>query len=258
MLQDFAILSALTLISCVFSSRLHGRDFQIGPLRLNYSLPGHLDNVKIPLRGHQSILGRSLLAITAKGRRVCATIAFPSPFSTRIAIARMRGSIAGDVYFRQLAASSVHTSIYVDLYKLIPDGMPKNATYRWQLMTTGPLDRTRPEDEVSCRTMRVLFDPDFRDEEQCSSNMPHKCKIGNMLQKFGGLPVGSVTSSQRAFFTDTEFSISQWTTGRGIYVALFSPLNPLVSVSCGEIRPLSPKLAQVTFSQDGVKGAKHR
>lgn len=162
--------------------------------------------------------------------------------------------MAGDIYFRQFSTSAIHTTIYVDLYKLIPDGQAKNVTYKWLLMTTGPLDRTRPEDEVSCRNMRVLFDPDFRDEASCSQDAPHNCRIGNMMGKFGGLPVGYGDSSQRAFFTDTDFSLSGWSAGRGIYVAVFSPLNPLLSISCGEIRLLPPKLAQAPFSQDGVKG----
>ncbi|XP_055337780.1 uncharacterized protein LOC129587863 [Paramacrobiotus metropolitanus] len=256
-IREFPVIFGMTGDQCsdeALGKQLHSRTFQIGPLRLNSTLSGRLPAVDVPLHSHQSILGRSILVISTKGKRACATITTTQPFTSRLAIARIRGSIAGDVYFRQYAAATIHTTIFVDLYKLIPDGMAKNVTYKWLLMTTGPLDRSRPEDEVSCRNMRVLYDPDFRDEAGCSRDAPQSCKIGNYEQKFGGLLIGWVGAPQKAFYTDTQFSPSGTTAGRRIYVAVFSPLNPLVSVACGEIRMLPPKVAEASFSQDGVKG----
>ena len=86
--------------------------------------------------------------VTAKNHRACTTIA-PYDFrQTRTAVARLQGNMAGNIYFRQFIAPPSDTTIFSDIYKLVPDGVASNVTYRWQLMTTGPLDRTRPEDQV--------------------------------------------------------------------------------------------------------------
>ena len=167
----------------------------------------------------------------------------------------MQGSIAGTIQFRQFISAPTDTTIFADLYKLVPDGQASNVTYKWLLMTTGPLDRFRPEDQLACRNMRIIYDPDFRSESDCSIDNPRSCKIGNMMGKFGGISVGSSSGiSKRAFFTDPDFALSGWTTGRGIYVAIFNPRNPLVSIACGEVRLLRPKFAQASFSHDRVQG----
>jgi hypothetical protein len=175
----------------VVNFRLFAAEFQIGPIRSNGTIFGSMDNVDIPLRGPKSIRGRSLLMTSSKGRRACATISTVDVHKTRTAVARLQGNMAGNIFFRQFITPPADTTIFADLYKLIPDGVASNISYRWLLMTTGPLDRTRPEDQVSCRNMRVLFDPDFRDEQKdCAEETPQHCKIGNMMGKFGGMPVG--------------------------------------------------------------------
>ncbi|GAV05942.1 SOD_CuZN8 [Ramazzottius varieornatus] len=258
-LREFPVIWNGASDSCSDDSlgkQIFAKDFQIGPIKPNSTISGRMDNLVIPLKGPKSIRGRSILLITTRGRRACATITTPSnTLQIRTAVARMQGSIAGTIQFRQFISAPTDTTIFADLYKLVPDGQAANVTYKWLLMTTGPLDRSRPEEQLACRNMRVIYDPDFRSETECSVDNQASCKIGNMMEKFGGIPVGSTSGvAKRAFFTDSDFALSGWTTGRGIYVAIFNPRNPLVSIACGEVRLLRPKFAQASFSLTNAQG----
>ena len=147
----------------------------MGKLALPSEGPISLEMKDINLFGENSIWGRSLVLEGPSKEPICATI-LPDVHSDkiRIAEARFTSPVAGSVFFHSLdLGDKIETKIFTNLYHVVSSS---STDHPWQLFITDILGSNKRRQ--TCNFLQILYDPDNRDNDNCSVDNPAGCKVG--------------------------------------------------------------------------------
>ncbi|KAI2803497.1 hypothetical protein BLOT_007628 [Blomia tropicalis] len=199
----------------------------------------------IQLRGLHTIWGRSLyLKSTNTSARACSNVMTTSKTST--AIARFTQTVAGTILLRENEFSE--TTIFSNLYYASDRAGTRND---WRIMVTDILDHNT---RFKCNQLGILLDPDNVEDEACSTNEQHKCKIGDLTRKHGQILVGKDNNRySKRFYVDLNLSLEYIESSRKLFVVIYEK-NSNKEMACAQIETLHPKEVKTYFNMDGVKG----
>lgn len=171
----------------------HNLEELVGKLKLPSEAPISLEMKDINLFGEESIWGRSLVLEGPSKERICATI-LPDVAEDKIRIAEARFSspVAGSVYFHSLSlGDKIETKIFSNLYHVVAS---TSTDHPWQIFITDILGSNKRRQ--TCNFLQILYDPDNRDNDNCSKSNPTGCKDGDLTAKFGKVRVGKQGTEQ--------------------------------------------------------------
>ena len=171
----------------------HNLEELVGKLKLPSEAPISLEMKDINLFGEESIWGRSLVLEGPSEERICATI-LPDVAEDKIRIAEARFSspVAGSVYFHSLSlGDKIETKIFSNLYHVVAS---TSTDHPWQIFITDILGSNKRRQ--TCNFLQILYDPDNRDNDNCSKSNPTGCKDGDLTAKFGKVRVGKQGTEQ--------------------------------------------------------------
>ena len=165
----------------------------MGKLKLPSEGPISLEMKDINLLGDNSIWGRSLVLEGPSKERICATI-LPDVDSDkiRVAEARFTSPVAGSVFFHSLSlGNKIETKIFTNLYHVISSS---SSDHPWQIFITDILGSNKRRQ--TCNFLQILYDPDSKDNANCSQDNPSGCRDGDFTAKFGKVRVGKQGTEQ--------------------------------------------------------------
>ena len=202
-------------------------------------------NLMIPIRGPNSIMGRTLVLYSGHTPKACALIAPVHPMLTAVAV--FHAPVAGVVYLRQVDDSS-DTTIFVNLF-YVNDAQSRKQ-FAWQIN----------QGSSSCDIPREPFNPNKADGENCSKKRHKDCPIGDLTSKLGSITVSMATKGQsktKAAFTDTNLPLTGVNSVVGKTIVLFSSGDPKKPFACAKIMKVKPRILEATFKpsiHDGIGG----
>ncbi|XP_074600091.1 superoxide dismutase family protein Rsod [Brevipalpus obovatus] len=213
----------------------------------------HVD-LKLPLFGRNSIIGRSLAINKADGSTwVCATIGYPGPMIT--AVARFHFPVVGSVIMRQeVDKPRTETTVLVDLS--YSDGSGNDTVdHKWEIHEKFPgLDFYNWSSR--CVSTGDVFNPHKIGStrnyaKECSFQNPLRCVIGDLTAKSNHqLSIAGHRGSTlvKFFYTDPTLPLSGSTSIMGRSLVIFDEHGPKQRgnrLGCTTIRALHPLTASV-------------
>jgi len=205
----------------------------------------------IALFGEDGIWGASLVLEGPGRERICGTIA-PTQGQMRIYEARFMTPVAGSVFFFSLrSGAEIETKIFTNMYHVVQG---KSTDHAWQIYITDIIGSNKKRQ--TCNFLQILYDPDNRDETNCSQESPADCKDGKLTQKFGKVRVGKQESMfTKKFLTDRKLNFPKMGGSRTLYLALFDAEHTDAFMACTEIHELSARVGTANFRHDGIIGS---
>ncbi|XP_071440833.1 uncharacterized protein Rsod [Hetaerina americana] len=247
----------------------------LGELTLPDNESGMLTSTSFNLTGSNGIWGRSLLLSFVEGESdslmyqlaACATIAVDGEYEERVAEVRFYYPVAGSMWFRWLGSSSVVDAVIYNegLYNiggsidkmsgsiLKPTNLPSK--HRWKVFASDILDSEADKSRSNCNFLQILFDPDSRDDTNCSAENAGSCKAGDLTRKLGKLTIqpnpgqksgGSMEGKK--FYRDpyfpmpTELSTGEGVAARSLYVVLYDSHHEDSFFACAQLRRHQPRV----------------
>ena len=202
-------------------------------------------NLTVPIRGANSIMGRTLVLYKDGTPRACSLISPDKVMLTAVAVFTM--PVAGFVYLRQ-ADESADTTIFVNLFHSNDAQSGRQVT--WQINQAS----------ASCGMPGDVFNPENRDKQNCSQLEHEKCVIGDLTSKHGNITVSMATRGQsktKVAFTDTNLPLTGVKSVIGKTITLFSSDDSMTPFACAKIMQVKPRVLISTFKasvHDGVDG----
>ncbi|KAG8225429.1 hypothetical protein J437_LFUL004250 [Ladona fulva] len=248
----------------------------VGELNLPDNASERLTTNKFSLTGKNGIWGRSLLMSFIEGEpdnvvqqlAGCATITVDGDFEERVAEVRFYYPLAGSIWFRWLGSSSIVDSvIYNEGLFHVSENLDKMSgkhksrslptKHGWQVFASDILDSEADKSRANCNFLQILFDPDSRDDSNCSEDNSGSCKAGDLTSKLGKITVQpnpalkpSAAASAKKLFRDphfpmpTEISANAAVATRSLYVVLYDPQHEDSFLACARLRRHHPRIVQ--------------
>ena len=206
----------------------------------------------VALFGEAGVWGSSLVLEGPGRERVCATL-LPDVDErlVRFAEARFTAPVAGSVFFTTLRQGEVtETKILSSLYHVV---RTTSSAHDWQIFITDIVGSNKKRQ--SCNFLQLLYDPDNRDNKDCSEDAPQNCKGGDLSGKFGKVKVGSKeTMFSKKFMRDAHLMLPEMGGSRSLHLALFDQEHETEFLACTEIHELPPRVGRAKFRHDGIRG----
>ena len=202
-------------------------------------------NLTVPIRGANSIMGRTLVLYKDGTPRACSLISPDKVMLTAVAVFTM--PVAGFVYLRQ-ADERADTTIFVNLFHSNDAQSGRRVT--WQINQAS----------ATCGMPGDVFNPENRDKQNCSQLEHEKCQIGDLTSKHGNITVSMATRGQsktKVAFTDTNLPLTGVKSVIGKTITLFSSDDSMTPFACAKIMQVKPRVLISTFKasvHDGVDG----
>ena len=202
-------------------------------------------NLMIPIRGSNSIMGRTLVLYSGSTPRACALINPVQPILTARAV--FKAPVAGYVYLRQ-GDDSTDTTVFVNLFYV--NDAQSQEQFSWQIN----------QGSDPCKIPGEIFNPGNADGKNCSRKGHENCPIGDLTSKHGNITVSMAVKQQsktKVVFTDTNLPLRGVNSVIGKTIVLFSSGNPQKPFACAKIMKVKPRILKAAFKQsvhDGVDG----
>ena len=207
----------------------------------------------LPLSGHHSVNGRTLVLNTGGKPRACALITTVTSQTIKTAIAVLKGPIAGTVYLRQEALNK-DTSLFANLFFV--NNVTTSVTYGWKIGT----QKVGEDYSISDRCAKAgqLYNPNKIQTSKCTSANQQECAVGDLVQKHGNISVSSASAPPtQVAFTDTNLQLTGPSSVIGQSLVIYKVNNPDQPVTCADVKLLKPRHAAavlVAESNDNVEG----
>ena len=211
-------------------------------------------NLIIPTRGKNSIMGRTLVLHSGAAPKACALITPVYPMKTAVAV--FRAPLAGFVYLRQVEDMQ-DTTIFVDLFFV--NNADSQGDFTWRI-NQGLLDTDASDSTTYCKTLGELFNPVNSHSQNCNQEMHSNCPVGDLASKHGNVTVSLASARQsttKAAFTDSNLPLSGANSVIGQSIVLFPVNDPRKPIACAKIVTLMTQVTKATFTadvNDGVSG----
>ena len=212
-----------------------------------------LDPALAPLMGAHGIWGSSLVLEGPARERICAAL-IPQADSGHLKLAEaiFTSPVAGKVFLQTLSLGErIETKIFTNLYHVVSAG--GSSTHKWQIFITDVIGSNRRRQ--SCNFLNIKYDPENKPDESCSKDNPSGCKDGDLEGKFGSVKVGKQESMfSKKYYMDPSLSLPNLRGSRMLYLVLYDADHTDSFLACAQINMIKPKVAKVTFMNDGVSG----
>ncbi|CAG5133977.1 unnamed protein product, partial [Candidula unifasciata] len=242
--------------------------YEVGDLSSKY---GTLENrqeinltytdLNLPLFGHNSIIGRSLVIHrndATASRWLCSNI-WPVK-SVMVAVAVFKYPVIGEIIFTQTEAYS-ETTVFARLdYN---DGRSATMSHKWAIKTNMVGHDMLVEDETRCKSTGITYDPrNFgaliemsQYSNYCSKNSPLGCMLGDLSGRLGFVNIrnaaGTTDTSAKQFFIDVNLPISGQFSVVGRSVAIMNDQGTSI-LACANIQYLKQPRLTAMFSMEGI------
>lgn len=233
--------------------------YEIGDLSKKY---GMLDNLQsqsgtytdwnLPLFGHNSVLGRSLVihnSTTGAPRWVCTNIVDTAAMT--VALATFTYPVIGYVMFQQRQGEEMaETSVYTRLD--YGDGSAQNTSGHGWGVHADPVSYDALNKDLSTRCSRTgsVLDPysvsNANYFTQCARTNQVRCKQGDMGGKHGILSIRTASGKPTITFnTDISLSLTGDNSIVGKSVVIMEASGSAARLSCADIIKIMPRSARV-------------
>ncbi|KAM9305075.1 uncharacterized protein PAF06_013597 [Gastrophryne carolinensis] len=190
---------------------------------------GQFQDTNLPLIGHHSILGRSLVIHYANGSRMQCTT-----FQSKVAAggewvrasATFSGEISGTITMSQIVHPGGRASDTTIIADLQSPALDKSSALNWSVRTDS-------------RTQETYNPYEVPDQGWCSPQRPRLCKAGDLTGRHG-----SLTPGKRLLLTDANLPLG----------GDFTVLGRIVAIAWGNAEQATPLLPDVPIATLRIQG----